>query len=206
MDSTTWDARYAERDLVWSAGPNVFVEQVAAQLTPGRALDLAAGEGRNAIWLAEQGWEATAVDFSRVALERAQRIAGERLGELAADRLHVVQADLLSYQPPAQAFDLVIVVYLQVAADQRRPVLRAAARAVAPGGHLLVVAHDSRNLTDGVGGPQDPAVLYTAADVVEDLHGGPLEVVRAETVTRAVSTDAGERHALDCLVLAVLPA
>lgn len=206
MDSTTWDARYAERDLVWSAGPNVFVEQVAAQLTPGRALDLAAGEGRNAIWLAEQGWEATAVDFSRVALERAQRIAGERLGELAADRLHVVQADLLSYQPPAQAFDLVIVVYLQVAADQRRPVLRAAARAVAPGGHLLVVAHDSRNLTDGVGGPQDPAVLYTAADVVEDLQGGPLEVVRAETVTRAVSTDAGERHALDCLVLAVLPA
>lgn len=206
MDSTTWDARYAERDLVWSAGPNVFVEQVAAQLTPGRALDLAAGEGRNAIWLAEQGWEATAVDFSRVALERAQRIAGERLGELAADRLHVVQADLLSYQPPAQAFDLVIVVYLQVAADQRRPVLRAAARAVAPGGHLLVVAHDSRNLTDGVGGPQDPAVLYTAADVVEDLQGGPLEVVRAETVTRAVSTDAGERHALDCLVLAALPA
>ena len=206
MDSTTWDARYAERDLVWSAGPNVFVEQVAAQLTPGRALDLAAGEGRNAIWLAEQGWEATAVDFSRVALERAQRIAGERLGELAADRLHVVQADLLSYQPPAQAFDLVIVVYLQVAADQRRPVLRAAARAVAPGGHLLVVAHDSRNLTDGVGGPQDPAVLYTAADVVEDMQGGPLEVVRAETVTRAVSTDAGERHAFDCLVLAVRPA
>jgi SAM-dependent methyltransferase len=206
VDSTTWDARYAERDLVWSAGPNVFVEQVATQLTPGRALDLAAGEGRNAIWLAEQGWEATAVDFSRVALERAQRIAGERLGELAADRLHVVQADLLSYQPPAQAFDLVMVVYLQVAADERRPVLRAASRAVAPGGHLLVIAHDSRNLADGVGGPQDPAVLYTAADVVEDLHGGPLEVVRAETVTRAVSTDAGERHALDCLVLATLPA
>lgn len=206
MDSTTWDARYAERDLVWSAGPNAFVEQVAAQLTPGRALDLAAGEGRNAIWLAEQGWEATAVDFSRVALERAQRIAGERLGELAADRLHVLQADLLSYQPPAGAFDLVIVVYLQVAADQRRPVLRAAARAVAPGGHLLVVAHDSRNLAEGVGGPQDPAVLYTAADVVEDLQGGPLEVVRAETVTRTVSTDAGERHALDCLVLASLPA
>ena len=206
MDSTTWDARYAERDLVWSAGPNVFVEQVTAQLTPGRALDLAAGEGRNAIWLAEQGWEATAVDFSRVALERAQRIAGERLGELAADRLHVVQADLLSYQPPAQAFDLVMVVYLQVAADQRRPVLRAAAQGVAPGGHLLVIAHDSRNLADGVGGPQDPSVLYTAADVVEDLHGGPLEVVRAETVTRAVSTDAGERHAFDCLVLAVRPA
>jgi SAM-dependent methyltransferase len=206
VDSTTWDARYAERDLVWSAGPNVFVEQVAAQLTPGRVLDLAAGEGRNAIWLAEQGWEATAVDFSRVALERAQRIAGERLGELAADRLHVVQADLLSYQPPAQAFDLVLVVYLQVAVDQRRPVLRAAAQGVAPGGHLLVIAHDSRNLADGVGGPQDPSVLYTAADVVEDLHGGPLEVVRAETVTRAVSTDAGERHALDCLVLAVRPA
>ncbi len=206
MDSTTWDARYAERDLVWSAGPNVFVEQVAARLTPGRALDLAAGEGRNAIWLAEQGWASTAVDFSRVALARAQRIAGERLGELAADRLHVVQADLLSYQPPAQAFDLVLVVYLQVAADERRPVLRAAARGVAPGGHLLVIAHDSRNLTEGVGGPQDPAALYTADDVVEDLHGGPLEVVRAETVTRAVSSDTGERHALDCLVLATLPA
>ncbi len=205
MDAAGWDARYAGSDLVWGAAPNRFVVEELGDLPPGRALDLAAGEGRNAIWLAEQGWESTAVDFSRVALERAHRIAGERLGELAADRFHAVHADLFSYEPPAQAFDLVIVIYLQVAADERRPVLRAAARAVAPGGHLLVVAHDSRNLTDGYGGPQDPAVLYAATDVVEDLHGGPLEVARAETVTRTVATDTGDRQALDCLVLAHHP-
>ena len=60
MDAGEWDARYRDSELVWSAGPNQFVEECCADLPPGRAIDLAAGEGRNAIWLAEQGWDATA--------------------------------------------------------------------------------------------------------------------------------------------------
>ncbi len=204
MDSTAWDERYASADLVWSATPNRWVEQVAADFAPGRALDLAAGEGRNALWLVERGWEATAVDFSAVALDRARSLAEQRFGANAG-RLRTVPADLLDYGPDAQAYDLVLVIYLQVVAEPRRAVLRAAASAVAPGGHLLVVAHDSANLTDGVGGPQDPDLLFTAADAARDIAGTGLEVARTEKALRPVEVDGVTRHAIDALLLARRP-
>jgi SAM-dependent methyltransferase len=201
MDSSLWDERYAASDLVWSATPNMWVEQIASGLTPGTALDLAGGEGRNALWLAALGWKATVVDFSQVALDRARQLADEQLGS-AAERLHTERADLLQYSPRPRSFDLVLVVYLQVPAEQRSLALRAAAEAVAPGGQLLVVAHDTANITDGFGGPQDPAVLYSADDIVDDLDGTGLDIVRAETAVRPVQTDDGPRQALDALVLA----
>lgn len=109
MDAEYWNQRYDQTELVWSAGPNVWVEQVTSGLTPGTALDLGAGEGRNALWLAENGWDATAVDFSSVAIERAGGLARERLGD-AVDRFHGVCTDLLSYQPTAQSSDLVMLI------------------------------------------------------------------------------------------------
>jgi SAM-dependent methyltransferase len=75
MHAAEWDARYAGKNLVWEAEPNRWVVEVCAGLPPGRALDLACGEGRNALWLARQGWRVTGVDFSRVALERAGDLA-----------------------------------------------------------------------------------------------------------------------------------
>jgi SAM-dependent methyltransferase len=204
MDSAGWDRRYAGTELTWSAGPNQWVEQVTADLPAGRALDLAAGEGRNALWLAERGWTVTAVDFSAVGLKRARTLAAQRLGEHAG-RLRLVVADLRDYTPEQRAYDLVIVAYLQVEAMLRRSVLRAAADAVAPGGLLLVVAHDSANLTRGVGGPQDPAVLYTAHDAAADVDGSGLQVARAEPRQREVSTDDGPRMAIDAFLLAHRP-
>ena len=195
MDAGAWDARYAEADQVWSTGPNQFVEAELADLPPGRALDLACGEGRNAIWLARRGWEVTAIDFSEVAVERARRLA---------DGLPVAWTvgDALSVELP-QA-DLVVLAYLQLAPEQRRTVVRRAFAALAPGGTLLVVAHDSTNLTEGTGGPQDPDVLYTAQDVLADLAGESLEVLRAERVPRVVAGDDGhggsDGTAWDCLV------
>ena len=85
MDASEWDRRYAAADLVWSAGPNAVVAREADDLPPGRALDLASGEGRNAIWLAERGWRVTAVDFSAVATERTRQLAAGRLGADATD-------------------------------------------------------------------------------------------------------------------------
>ena len=205
MDGSRWDERYAAADLVWSAGPNRFVEEVAAPLTPGRALDIAAGEGRNGLWLAERGWQVTAVDFSAVGLQRARELAQHRLGD-AADRFVTVQADVTRWSPPAAAFDLVVVAYLQLPAEQRRVALRHAAAGTAPHGTLLVVAHDRDNLTAGAGGPQDPAVLYTADDVVADLADSGLVIRRAEQVGRPVPAEDGpDRTALDCLVVAVRP-
>ncbi|MFG2020601.1 class I SAM-dependent methyltransferase [Actinomadura geliboluensis] len=201
MDSAEWDRRYAGSELVWSAGPNRWVEEVAADLPPGRALDLAAGEGRNALWLAERGWTVTAVDFSAAGLARARSLAERRLGE-RADRVQLVEADLREYTPARHGADLVIVAYLQVDERLRRDALRAAADAVAPGGLLLVVAHDSDNLAHGFGGPPNPAVLYTAQDAASDIEGRGLQVLRAEPRTREVSTDAGPRTAIDAFLLA----
>lgn len=197
MDADDWDRRYAASDYVWTVRPNAFLVREVEQMAPGRAIDLACGEGRNAVWLARLGWEVTGVDFSAVALDKARRLAEEH-GVSARWE----QADVLAWEPPADGVDLVIVLYLQLPADQRRIALANAARALRPGGTVLVVAHDRRNLAEGVGGPADPAVLYGPDDAVADLRaaGVDLDVERAETVERVV--DGADRPALDCLVRA----
>lgn len=203
MDASGWDARYASAELVWSAEPNRWVAEQAADLPPGRALDLAAGEGRNALWLAARGWTVTAVDFSAVALEKGGRLAARRPAAEAA-RLRWVQADVTTYRPEPAAADLVLVAYLHLVAADRRRVLGHAAAALAPGGILLVIGHDRTNLTAGTGGPQDPAVLFEPDEVVADLADrvdrAELRVVLAERVRRPVETADGVRHAIDALV------
>lgn len=196
MSSDAWDARYAAADLVWSAEPNRFLVDEVADLAPGRALDIACGEGRNAIWLAEQGWEVTAVDFSPVAIDKARRLAEAR-GVLVTWLL----ADVVTSRLEPAAFDLVAVFYLQVPSASRRTAFATAARAVAPGGTLLVVGHDSSNLIDGWGGPRDAAALYSPEDVVAEI--GDLEIVKAARVTRSVLTEDGPKTAIDLLVRAI---
>ncbi len=195
MDSQEWDRRYAGTELVWTAEPNRFVVAELADLPPGRALDLGAGEGRNAVWLATRGWQVTAVDFSAVGLDKGRRLADAR--GVAVDW---VRADVLGYQPEAQSFQLVLVAYLQLRAADLDGVLRRAAAALAPGGVLLVVGHDVTNLTEGAGGPPDPAVLYTPESITRSLAG--LTVLRADRVRRPVAAG-GDRDAVDTLVRAV---
>ncbi len=199
MDRAEWNRRYDTAEMLWSPEPNRFLVTETEDMAPGRALDLGSGEGRNAVWLAERGWEVTAVDFSDVGLAKGRRLAQSRSVEVAW-----VLADLLEYQPPARGYDLVIVLYLHLSATDRNRVHEAAARALRSGGTLLVVGHDRSNLAHGHGGPQDPAILFTPEDVVDDLAGVPgMSIVRAERVTRTVSTDEGERTAIDALVRAV---
>ena len=106
MDSNVWDERYAGDDLVWSAEPNRFLVAEVETLPPGRALDLACGEGRNAVWLAERGWDVTGVDFSKVGLDKARRLADAR-----GVSVHWELADVTEYMPAPESFDLVIVMY-----------------------------------------------------------------------------------------------
>ncbi len=196
MRREDWDKRYASVESLWSPKPNRFLVAEVATLAPGRALDLACGEGQNAIWLATLGWEVTGVDYSEVAIAKAKARA-----ERDAVRADFVCADLASYEPEAAAFDLVLVLYLHIPGAERHGVLDSAAAALAPGGTFILLGHDSTNLTDGVGGPSDPAILYTPDDIAHELPG--LEIEKAERVLRDVRGE--ERDAIDALVKARRP-
>lgn len=147
-------------------------------MTPGVALDLGAGDGRNAVWLAGHGWRVSAVDFSVVAIDR-----GKALATAAGVEIDWRHEDLLAWTPPTAAFDLVALFFIHLPQDERRVVYARAASAVRPGGTLLVVGHDRSNLREGFGGPQNPIVLFTPVDIVRDLPTG-FTVMRAETVRR----------------------
>ena len=205
MDSTTWDKKYTDSELLWSADANIWVQDLAKDLAPGIALDVAAGEGRNALWLVARGWQVTAVDFSAVALQRARTLAETRFGT-DAERLTTLEADVQTWVPPARAYDLVLVAYLHLPGKQRGVVMRAAAEAVAAGGTLLVVGHDLENLGSGHGGPQNPVVLYRPGDIVTDIEPAELIVDRSETVRRPMTDGQGQPvDALDALVVARRP-
>lgn len=190
-DAARWDAKYAATDRLWSATPNATVAEVVAPLPAGRALDVGAGEGRHAVWLAARGWRVTAVDFSPVGIERGRAGAVET----GADVDWVV-ADVLDWAPPpGTMFDLVLVAFIHLPDD----VLARARRWVAPGGRLVVIGHDLRNLADGVGGPRDPALLHTEAEHRRAARG--LVVERLGEVLR----ETREGTAIDRVLVARSP-
>jgi ubiquinone/menaquinone biosynthesis C-methylase UbiE len=176
MRAQDWDERYAEKQQ-WSAEPNRLIADLLADVPPGNAVDLAAGEGRHALWLAGLGWRATAVDFSDVGLARGRAQPG-------AERVTWVTADVLAWTAPAESLDLVLVAYLHLAEADTVALLTRAVGWLRPGGRLLVLGHDVENLTAGVGGPPDPAILYSVqrlAPVAALLDVDRLEQVRRET-------------------------
>lgn len=188
-----WDERHAARAPIESSEPDpTLIDEIGA-LPPGRALDLGAGDGRNAVWLASRGWHVAAVDFSQVALDR-----GRALAAAAGVRVEWQLADLLEWSPGTDGFDLVTLFFIHLPPDERREVYARAAAAVAPGGTLLIVGHDRTNIPDGVGGPQDPVVLITPGEVAADLPG--FRIDRAETMRRAAPDGRGP---IDAIVRAV---
>jgi SAM-dependent methyltransferase len=197
MDRSNWDDRYVERGMSLDAAPNEFLVETVTPFEPGTALDLAAGQGRNSVWLARQGWRVTAVDWSEVGFEHGRELAAHHGVEIGW-----VVADLREWRAPAQAFDLVAISYLQPPAELRARVWKMAAAAVAPGGHLVVIGHDTRNFSEGYGGPPSEMFLYRADEVVAAI-GADLEIVESGEVLRTVPTDDGDRVAIDNRVVAV---
>jgi SAM-dependent methyltransferase len=190
-----WNRRYAAGDPHGTAVPNEFLVAELATMAPGAALDFACGAGRNAVWLAGRGWHVTGVDFSSVALDHARELAAAR-----GVSIEWIEADVLEWSPPARRYDLVTMLYLQLPSSERRAALRRAAEAVRPGGTLLVVGHDSLNLTEGWAGPWQPDVLFTPDDIVADLAG--FDVERAARVRRRVEDGGAIHEAIDALVRA----
>jgi SAM-dependent methyltransferase len=185
FDEAFWDARYSSAHALWSGKPNRHLVTEADGLAPGTALDAGAGEGADAIWLARRGWRVTAVDISGVALERAAGHAakagwfvptGNEREDVAA-RIQWLREDLLRYQPPERAYDLVMAQYLHLPEDGRRMLFARLAAAVADGGTLLIVGHHPLDLETRVPRPRLPGLFFTGDDLAKDLGSEGWEVV-----------------------------
>ncbi|MBF6183232.1 class I SAM-dependent methyltransferase [Nocardia otitidiscaviarum] len=219
MDAAAWDEKYASTELVWGAPPSAtVVEQVFGlerRFPPGgpgeprpelpRVLDLGCGEGANAMWLATHGWQVDAVDFAQVGIDKGRTVAS-RLSRSVRNRItwrygDITDLDALGITGP---YELVLLVYVHLPAEQRRSLLLRAVDMLSPEGVLLVLGHDTRNLTEGYGGESDPALLFTAEDIVADLSpaGDRIRVRMAERLQRPTE----HRDAIDALVIATKPA
>ena len=188
VDREYYDELYRSAPAVWSGRPNRQLVAEATGLPPGTALDAGCGEGADALWLAEQGWRVTAVDFSPVALERAAERSRERGLD---DRIAWLHADLDTWIPPEGRFDLVTAQYLHSQGADRPALFERLAAAVAPGGTLLVVGHLLVEDDDGHDHGHDPDVIYSAADVAAVLD--PAQWRNVVTETRERDPAAAER-------------
>lgn len=197
MDATQWDERYrASAGGVWATQPPAVVREITAGLSVGTAIDVATGDGRTALWLAERGWSCTGVDFSSAGLA----LAAARPG---GDAVTWTTGDVREWEPEAPV-DLVVSCYLHVT-DIAHVVARVA-EWVAPGGTLLVVGHDVTNIAAGGHGPSDPTILYTP-ELLRGAVDDRFHVERCERITRT-SADAELRDghpaaAVDTLLHAV---
>jgi 2-polyprenyl-3-methyl-5-hydroxy-6-metoxy-1,4-benzoquinol methylase len=184
MDRDQWNERYASKPILWDVDPSPFLGGELGDRRPGRALDLGAGEGRTAVWLAERGWHVTAVDFSDVALERGrQRVEALR----PAGSVEWICADLVDFDPTGGAYDLVLLLFIHLPPEDRRRLLRLSAATLNPGGMVLVVGYDTTHVpTPQQGG--GPNNRFSPEDVVADLDG--LYIERAERLQVGDAVDA----------------
>ncbi len=192
MTASQWDARYRAEPDLWTKEPNAQLVQFAAELEPGRALDVGAGDGRNAIWLATQGWAVTAIDLSTVALERAAARAADR-----ATQLECIVADWREHDFSTSAFELVVVSFMHPSPDEREALFGRVARALVPGGHVFTVGVI---LADhGRRGPPDAERLYTVRRVQDALRG--FELLRCEEHTYEQDHSSGRRRVTDVVAI-----
>jgi SAM-dependent methyltransferase len=190
LDASFWDERYRSSDALWSGEPNEQLIAEVSGLTPGVALDAGAGEGADAIWLAERGWRVTAADISAVALERG-RAQANVVGQDVARRIEWIRADFLAWQPPLDAYDLVSLHFIHFPSPQREDVFRRLAAAVKRSGTLLIVAHHPSDLQTTAKRWRVPEYFYTAEDVAAILEPERWEVLVTEARPRAVADPEG---------------
>ncbi|MEJ7628283.1 MAG: class I SAM-dependent methyltransferase [Nocardioidaceae bacterium] len=198
MDAAAWDQQYQAHELKWGREPNRFVRQQCERLPIGDALDLACGEGRNAVWLATLGWRVTGVDFSSVAIERACRMTSQQ-PPMPALRLTWKVQDVSALALRAGSIDLALASYVHLPPRERDEMLLRAAAALRPAGHLVIVGHDERNLAEGVSGPQDLDLLYSPHRMRTLLSASAGLTVE---VARTVERPTPEGVALDTVVRA----
>ena len=195
MSQDFWDARYATDDYIFGTAPNAFLASQAALIRPGmRALAVADGEGRNGVWLAEQGAKVHAIDFSPAALEKAQRLAASR-----GVTLEIEAADILNWAWPEDAYDLVAAIFIQFAPPpDRERIIEGIRRTLAPGGLLILQGYTPKQVEFGTGGPPSAANMYTAELLREWFAGWDIvHLAEHESVIREGTHHSGMSALVD---------
>jgi 2-polyprenyl-3-methyl-5-hydroxy-6-metoxy-1,4-benzoquinol methylase len=201
FDKEYWEGRYRGHSTAHRRQPNAQLVEEAAGLSPGTALDAGCGEGADAIWLAEHGWQVTAVDISEHALRHGREHA-ESLGADIASRIDWVGADLSAWAPARERFDLVATHYVHVAGS-RDALFHRLADAVTPGGTLLIVGHHPQAPQTGVSAAATHEVHFTAEEVAAGLDPDHWDSIVAETRSRTITGhDGRETTLLDSVVRA----
>lgn len=196
-----WDERYGSRSELWSGRPNPQLIEHASALTPGTALDVGCGEGADAIWLAERGWQVAAVDVSPVALRRGATRAAE-LGDAVAQRIDWRHEDLLaSTGPEPRSFDLVSAQFMHLPKAPREALFARLAAGVAPGGTLVIVGHHPSDLQTTIKRPPNPDLLFTATEVAATLDPGTWTIEVDAAVARTATDAQGQTVTIHDAVL-----
>jgi 2-polyprenyl-3-methyl-5-hydroxy-6-metoxy-1,4-benzoquinol methylase len=196
MSSTFWNERYAGEELVYGEAPNEFLFQTIGELPRrGRALDLGAGEGRNALYLASLGLEVLAIDQSVVGMQKAQRLANER-----GLTLRTRAADLRDFDADPGSFDVVSSIFVHLPTDLRAGVHSRLRTWLKPGGLFVLEAYAPDQIARTTGGPKDPALLASLETIVGELSGLKIEH-RAALVRNVIE---GKFHSGEASVVQVV--
>lgn len=202
MDSKYWDEKYSTEEFIYTKVVNRFIAELCGDLEVSgskRAIELAGGEGRNAVWLAKQGWHVENVDFSQKALDKYLILAQE---EGVAELCSATCADALKFEPLVSPVELAVIGYLQIPEAQLEVATRRIAGYVANGGHLMGVWHSRDNLVGGFGGPRDPDVLPNVETITKALEGTGLTIQILENREGQIQTKEGLKPSTTLVLLA----
>jgi SAM-dependent methyltransferase len=193
-----WDERYATADYIFGTEPAAFLVRAAPLIPPAsRVLCLAEGEGRNGVFLAGLGHDVTGIDLSAVGLAKAERLAAAR-----GVRLTLRQADVMAWEGADGPWDAVVAIFVHFHLPERARLAAACGRGLRAGGLLLYHGYGPGQLALGTGGPKDPAMLATAAEMAAAFPGWPRLLARDHEEVLAEGTRHVGRSALVDLVLA----
>lgn len=174
-----WDKRFSERVYVYGTSPNDFLRDAIGSLPKGKVLCLADGEGRNGVYLAQQGNEVTSVDISSVGLQKARDLAGNR-----GVSIRTIVADLHTFDMGQNQWDLIVSIFCHLPAPIRRCVHKRITKGLKPGGIFLLEAYTPAQIAFGTGGPRTEDLLMTLSDLQADLCG--LELLHACELERDI--------------------
>ncbi len=194
MSEQFWNARYATDDYIFGTAPNVFLASQAGLIRPGmHALAIADGEGRNGVWLAEQGVQVHAVEVSPVALDKARKLASEHGVALDFER-----ADILDWNWPDAAYDLIAAIFIQFAPPPERDrIIAGIRRSLKPGGVLVLQGYTPKQIEFATGGPPDAANMYTA-ELLRDWFGD-WDIVQLDEHESMIS-EGSHHHGMSALI------